>query len=133
MTERKITYALNKIKACKEQGFETEAVIRSYHLNVNLIRYILSVASPEQIITDKKPRVLVRMFLAQMTLRPELKSIINKKSLKSLKPWLKKMDEFFKSLKLAMPVNHSAVQLETDKIFGILKISANKILIKSAI
>jgi hypothetical protein len=132
MTERKITYQLNKIKKCKEEKYYFEALLRSYHLNVELIRYILTVASPQHSVKDQKTKTLVKIFLHEMSMHPELKSIINKKSLKSLKPWLKKMDEVFRNLKMAHPVNFAELQSECEKIFGILKISANKLLLKGA-
>ena len=132
MTERKITLALNKIRSCKQQKYFIEALIRSYKLNVELIRYILAKASPQHSVDDKKIKVLVRIFLNEISLHPELKSIINKKSLKSLKPWLAKMDDFFKSLKMAEPAATETLLNETEKIFGILKISANKLLLKGA-
>src|SRR3954470_9467630 len=67
MTDRKITYALNKIYAAKEQGFFIEALVRSYQLNVDIIRYILSVAAPHHDIAGKKMRALVKIFLSEMS------------------------------------------------------------------
>jgi hypothetical protein len=131
MTERKITYALNKIKSSKETGYHLEAFMRSYLLNVDLIRFILSVASPAIEVKDKKTKSLVNIFLKEMALHPELKSIINKKSLKSLKPWLAKTDVLFKNIKMGIHVSPTALQSESEKIFGILKISANKLLLKA--
>jgi len=130
MTDRKITYALNKIKTSKKTGHTLEAFVRSYLLNVELIRYILSVTSPTLDLKDKKTKTLVNLLLKELTLHPELKSIIHKKSLKSLKPWLAKTDAFFKNLKMGILVNPAALQIESDKIFGLLKISANKLLLK---
>ena len=130
MTDRKITYALNKIKSSKESGHPVEAIIRSYLLNVELIRFILSVTSPTIDLKDKKTKTLVNLLLKELTLHPELKSIIHKKSLKSLKPWLAKTDAFFKNLKMGVLNNTLALQTESDKIFGLLKISANKLLLK---
>src|SRR5204863_440347 len=53
-----------------------------------------------------------------------------KKTFKALKPWLAKMDVFFKALKTCQAYNTKPLQSETEKIFGILKISANKVIVK---
>lgn len=130
MTQRKITYALNKIKAAKKDGYHCEALIRSYQLNVDLMRFMLSTANPEHSGKDKKIKVLVKLFQEEIGLHPELKAIIHNKSLKSLKPWLLKMDQFFKATKLSHPFETNLLQHETEKIFGILNISANKLFVK---
>ncbi|MDI1356202.1 MAG: hypothetical protein PSX36_14895 [bacterium] len=130
MTQRKITYALNKIKVAKKAGFHIEALIRSYHLNVELLRYMMLIANPEHSAKDKKIKVLVKHFQQEISLHPELKSIIHNKSLKSLTPWLVKMDQFFKAAKLSHFFETNALQQETEKIFGILNISANKLFVK---
>lgn len=130
MTDRKITYALGRIKACKQNGYILEGLLKSYHLNVELINYILSSALPGHSLKDKKIKAIVHEFLEEIDHNPELKSIINKKSIKSLKPWLAKMDVFFKTLKIQQPGNIPELQQETEKIFGILKISANKLFVK---
>jgi len=130
MTQRKISYALNKIKAAKKEGFHFEALIRAYQLNVELIRYMLMAVNPEHSPKDKKIKVLVKLFQDEMVIHPELKSIIHKRSLKSLKPWLSKMDHFFKTAKVSQPLDTKLLQQETEKIFGILNISANKLFAK---
>lgn len=130
MTDRKVTYSLNKIKTCKEHGDHFEALIRTYHLNLDLIRYLLKHMSPRFSFEDKKMKELVNELLKQIDQKPTLKTLIHKRSIKTLKPWLEKMDQFFKGLKLSMPANLNSLQDESEKIFGVLKISANKILVK---
>ena len=130
MTEKKITYALARIKSCKENGYPLEGLLKSYHLNVDLIKFILSSASPGHSYENKKIKAIVSEFLEEIDTNPALKTIINKRSIKTLKPWLSKMDTFFKSLKLDYPKNIAGLQDETEKIFGILKISANKLFVK---
>jgi hypothetical protein len=127
MTEKKITYVLSRIKACKENGYALEGLLKSYHLNADLIRFILSGALPGYSFENKKMKVIVSEFLKEIDSDPNVRTIINKKSIKSLKPWLLKMDLFFKTLRLQQPDNIAALQDETEKIFGILKISANKL------
>ena len=130
MTEKKITYALNRINACKKDGYPLEGLIKSYHLNVDLIKFILASSSAGHSFENKKIKVIVHEFLKEIDTNPTLKTVINKRSIKSLKPWLAKIDYFLKSLKTAYPTNFSALHDETEKIFGILKISANKLFVK---
>lgn len=131
MTERKIVYALGRIKSCKEQGFFLEALIKSYHLNVDLIKFMLSSAVPSYSTKDKKIKMIVQEFLKEIETNAKLKSILNKKNLKTVKPWLDNMDAFFKALKLQYPANVKALQSDTEKVFGILNISANKLFAKN--
>lgn len=130
MTEKKITYTLNRIKACKKDGYSLEAFIKSYHLNVELIKFIFSSCSSGHNFENKKIKGIVSEFLQEINTNEKLRTTINKKSIKSLKPWLAKTDQFFKSLKLHAPENISSLQEETEKIFGILNISANKLFVK---
>jgi hypothetical protein len=130
MTERKITYALSKIKSCKEKGCALEALIRTYHLNLELLKYIVASGLPGYSFEDKKIKTVINEFLMEQENNTALKTIINKRSIKSLKPWLNKMDAVFKSIKLEYPKNTLALQNESEKIFGILKISVNKLFVK---
>jgi len=130
MTEKKITYALARIKACKQNGYPLEGLLKSYHLNVDLIKFVLVSASPGYSVENKKIKIIVNEFLKEIDTNATLKTIINKRSIKSLKPWLSKIDHFLKGLRLHYPSNFSALQDETEKIFGILKISANKLFVK---
>src|SRR6185312_9215812 len=99
MTEKKIAYALNRIKASKENGYAMEALIKSYHLNLDVIKYILSNTIKDYSAKDKKIKVIVQEFMKETSMNIKLKSILNKKNLKIVKPWLDKMDDFFKALK----------------------------------
>jgi hypothetical protein len=133
MTERKITYALKKIASCKEQGYYLEALLKSYHLNVSLIKYMLASSDSGFSPKGKKIKTIVSQFVKEVTVNPALKSIITKRTLKIVRPWLVKMDDFFKKLKIAQPSHLSELLEETEKIFGVLNISANKLLIKSKV
>jgi hypothetical protein len=131
VTERKVTYALKKIQQCREQGCTLEALVRSYSLNIELIRFVLSTLSPTYNAKEKKVKPMVRDFIREITEHPEYKSVIQKRSLKSVKPWVDKMDGFYKSLKAGLPVQPEKLQAETDRIFGILNLSASKLFIRS--
>lgn len=130
MTDRKITYALNRIRACKENKYPLEALIRTYHLNADLVKFLLTTSSENYSSRNKKIKVLLHDFLEAIDSNPDLKMIIHKRSVKTLRPWSDKMDRFFKDLKLRYPSDLSALQEESEKIFGLLKISANKLFVQ---
>lgn len=104
-----------------------EALLKNYHLNLDIIRYVLSTYVSGYSFRDKKIKEIVNDVIEETSVNPKLKSILNKKNLKVLKPWLFKMDTFFKALKHGRPVNTKALQQETEKIFALLNISVNKL------
>lgn len=130
MTEKKIIYALSRIKQAKENKYPLEALLRAYHLNIELIKLIILKASPKYDFKGKKVKELLNACQNEVNTKSELRSIITKRSIKSCKAWLLKMDSFFKSLKLHPPTNYSLLQSETEKICGILKLSSTKLLLK---
>lgn len=129
MTERKILYALKKIDQSKNGSYYIEALLDIYYLNIEVLRYMTlkftSVNADESI----KVKHMMDNLISEIEKRPELKTIITKKNLKVLKPWLSKMDDFFKTLKNNKPDNSKMLLLEGEKVFGILKISFTKLLI----
>lgn len=131
MTQRKITYALSKIKACKEQGFTYESIIRGYQLNMALAKFILSLGSDQEIATHAKMKHVVAELSQQVSVNPNLKMIISKKSVKSLRPWLAKMDAFFKAIKQGLAIETKELESETEKIFALLNISFSKLVVKT--
>ena len=131
MTQRKIAYALSQIKVCKENGFFLEAFIKSYHLNIELMKFILSKSKPKYEFSGKKIKIILNDFLNEISNDQNLKSIINKKNLKIVKPWLIKVDAYFKDLKLGTLINTKPLLSENEKVFGILNISITKLFIKS--
>jgi hypothetical protein len=74
---------------------------------------------------------LVKDFLTEITNHPEYKTIIPRRNLKPMKPWIDKMDLFFKTLKAGNQVKADKLLVETEKIFGILNLSASKLFISS--
>lgn len=76
---------------------------------------------------DTKPTELLEQLILEAGIKPELKPIISKKNLKTLRPWLAKMDLFFKQLKRKQPSDTKALLQESEHIFTILKISATKL------
>lgn len=130
MTDRRISSALKKIQACREEGYSLEALMRYYLLNVDLIKFILQVTAPELDLKDKKIKTVVRLFIEELSMHPELKSIIHKSSLKALQPWLTKMDHYFKMLKMGQHTSPNPLITESEKIFALLKISVNKVLLR---
>lgn len=131
MTERKIAYALSRIQSSKENGCTLEALIKSYYLNLDVILFILSSSVKGYSAKDKKLKAIVKDLSEEISANPGLKSILNKKNIKPLKPWMEKMDAFFRALRVHAPSNIKALQSETEKIFAILNISANKLFVKN--
>lgn len=133
MTEKKVTYALNRIKTCKEKGFILEALLRTYHLNVELIKYILSTCSEDYLVKDKKIKAIFHRFEEEVAVNARLRAVLNKRNLKTLRPWFGKIDTYFKALKLRQPSNTKALQAESEKIMALLNISASKLFAQNKI
>jgi len=128
MTQRKITFALKKINTSKQQCNYTEALVRNYHLNLDLLKYIFSHCSTTKSEQNKKASVLVEELLNELDKNPQCKGIISKKSLKEILPWAIKMDAYYKFIKHKQPSNTKLLLNDGEHILGILNISANKIL-----
>ena len=131
MTERKINLDLKKIDSAKKQGCWLEALLKNYQLNILLIRFLLKsgTKSPNQEVV--KIKHLMTLFIEEVSVNPDLKTIINKKNLKFVKPWLTKMEDFFKSMKQGEIKQAKTLQMESEKVFAVLHISAAKLLLKS--
>jgi hypothetical protein len=127
MTNRKITNSLNKIETCLKNGYVLEALLRNYHLNIDLIKLILINVKPDYSFEGKKFKTVMSEFQHEISVNAELKPIINKKTFKLVKTWLVKMDSYFKKLKFEEPANTKLLMSETQKIVGVLNISANKL------
>ena len=127
MTQRKVLFALKKIELAKQHGFFTEALIKNYHLNLQLLKFIFSYCSTTKSIQDKKTKLLLVELTKELNTNPQLKAIISKKSLKNINPWVLKIDLFFKTLKLKEPANIKLLLAEGEQVLGILNISASKI------
>lgn len=127
MTERKIRNALQRIDGCKKQNHYTEALIHTYHLNAQLLRFILSGCMPAVTAKDQKLKSLLNHLFEQADTNAVLRSIINKKSLKATRPWFLKMEAYFKQLKNKLPTGTRLLQQEGEKIAGLLSISALKL------
>ena len=131
MTQRKISNTLLKIKACQKAGCNVEALLTNYHLNLDIIRFILINTNKTYAFENKKLKVIIRDFYNEISVNENLKALINKRSFKLVKTWLEKMDLFFKNLKLSTPPNTKALFAESEKIFLVLNISANKLLVRN--
>ena len=127
MTKRSIESAIKKINQCKEQGQFLEALIRTYHLNSNLVCFLLESSVPHLSLQQKKIKEVMALFSLEIEMNSKLKTLIPKKNLKPVKQWLKQMDEFFKSLKSIYPKSTQTLQNQGDAVFALLNISANKV------
>lgn len=131
MTERKINLDLKKIESAKKQGYWLEALLKNYQLNIQLIRFLLKSGTKNPSLDSIKIKQLMTQFIDEVSVNPELKSIINKKNLKFVKPWLSKMETFLKALKQGEIKQAKNLQLESEKVFAVLHISAAKLLLQS--
>ncbi|MCE3227133.1 MAG: hypothetical protein K0S32_1684 [Bacteroidetes bacterium] len=129
MTPRKIQLTLKKIDHCKSKGFYLEALLRNYHLNAGTLRFISTKLTAAKHDDELKVKHILSHLVEETGRRGDLKSIIGKKNLKTVKPWLSKMDVFFKTLKSKEPANVKTLLSEGEKIFAILQISATKIFV----
>jgi len=127
MTQRKTTSALKKIESNFNNGFILEALLENYHLNIDLLKLICTKADLPGSDTEKKIKNIVSELSNEIDKNQKLKSVISKKNLKIVKVWVAKMDAFFKILKHKRPSNSKTLFHETQKISGILNISAHKI------
>jgi hypothetical protein len=132
MTNKKIKEEVKKVKACARKGCEIEALLRQYHLNIGLIRYLVDKSSNKQDSIKRKPKQLLRLFIDEHPGNDAMRSLINKRSLKSVRIWMKSMDLFFKKLKSGDPGNAKELLEKAEKVFVLLIIPANKILAASA-
>jgi hypothetical protein len=130
MTQRKIANSLLTIDACKKHGYILEALLKNYHLNVDLLKFILTSVKPGYSLEGKKIKTFTREFSGEIDHNPALKSVINKKTFRIVKTWLDKMDVYFKELKLSQPGSTRSLMLESEKIFGVLNISTNKLFVR---
>lgn len=133
MTQKKITAIQKSIEVAFKNGYHLQALLMNYHLNLDIMRFMITNANKSYSFEDKKLKLITREFQYEIETNEHLKSVINKKSFKLVKTWLQKMDVFFKQLKLSNPGNTKALYNETEKIFLILNISINKLLVKKSI
>lgn len=132
MTERKITYSLKKAQECRERGCYNEALLKMYHLNAGLLRFISNKVSDAQKAGELKPSELIEQLIGTVEQRPSVKSVIAKKNLKSLRPWASKMDIYFKTLKRREPANTKVLIKESEHALTILKIATTKLFVASS-
>jgi hypothetical protein len=127
MTKRQIILARKKIDKSKNEGYHLDALIKNYHLNLEILKYISLNLNPGLPSKNLKPKQILNALITEIKKHPDSK-FISKKSLKPLKPWLVKMDAYFKILKNKPPVNTTILFAETEKIFNLLYISFTKML-----
>jgi aspartokinase len=132
MTQRKTTIALKKIDSNFNKGYVLESLLQNYHLNVDLLKLICTKSEVKYCDADKKLKSIVNGLAKEIDENQKLKTIISKKNLKIVKVWVGKMDVFFKTLKYKYPTNCKTLFLETQKISGVLNISAHKIFSETA-
>ncbi len=126
MTNRIIVNNIRKIDLAKEQGFYLEALLRAYHVNVSLLKYILEQGSEKTTSENHKPGNLLKSLVKARKKNPGLKSLIGSQSLKSVRIWLDKSDKYFKTLKIRQPYNTKRLLDESTRICSMLNVSVSK-------
>lgn len=132
MTQRKTTIALKKIESNFNKGYILESLLQNYHLNLDLLKLICTKSEVKGCDANKKLKSIVNELSKEIDENQKLKTIISKKNLKIVKVWVGKMDVFFKTLKHKYPTNCKALFHETQKVSGVLNISAHKIFSETA-
>lgn len=127
MTSVAIARAIKRIEACKAGGFNIEALVLNYQLNIRLIKLMFQKAKPDYDFSNKRLKTIVKEFVEELNHNHQLKGLITKKTFKLVKTWLQKTDVFFKALKLGELSATNALLAESGKITGVLNISVNKL------
>jgi hypothetical protein len=103
MTGKKITYDLGEIEKIRKQGLFLQALLHHYHLNAEVIRYLLTGSGEAPAARPQKVKALLKEFSQWYHSNDDLRAILNKGSFKSIKLWMKKMETFFKDLQVSGP------------------------------
>lgn len=127
MTERRINLALKQIQKDKTNGYLLETYIRYYHLNIEILKFILKYGVTGYDFSKKKVKIIIADLIKEFDSNQKIRGTINKKSLKTLKLWVQKTDLFFKELKIKRPRNVAALLHETEHVFKLLSLSAHKL------
>ena len=127
MTPIKLTNRLKKIDQAKKDGYWLEALLTTYHLNVEMALNMLQIVCEEKIPENKKTKKLLDVFKSEISENQQMKAIINKRTFKHVQIWFDKSDTYFKSF-IQHPVSSTkALVAEGEKVAGILNISINKL------
>jgi len=130
MTERKVNLALSKIKLARDSGYGHEALIRQYLLNLALLRFIVGRLSQDETIQNKKLSTLVNQFCDEVRQDEQFRIIIHPRTLKSILPWARSMNAYFKGLKQGVLHKSTADLFQASQsIFTLLHISSSKLFI----
>ncbi|MEI6019500.1 MAG: hypothetical protein WCR21_00085 [Bacteroidota bacterium] len=127
MTKRQVLIAKTKIDFCKKEKNNLEALIRIYHLNMDLLCFIVESSIPNLSLHNKKNKEILELFSLELEVNSNLKTIISKKSSKPIKAWFKQMDVFIKALKRKVPQKITVLMQQGESNFLLLNMSANKL------
>lgn len=131
MTKKQIDSSLKKIHLLADQKQLLDASIQLYHLNVNMLRAIENSMQMNPSNKVLKPKDLVKLIVGNIEGDHSQKSIINKKNLKVLKPWIELSDRFFKDMRVNYPKNIHSFYAHNEKIFSLLQMSVVKMRTKT--
>jgi len=127
MSKKKANTILEKISECKKKGFLIEALVLSYHFNLELLFQLSKKTLPELGTESKKPKPLVKELLKHSSTGTK-KPVLSKQSLKSIKVWLEDMEAVFKKLRSEIPQNSKALLQASEQVSALLSIATNKAL-----
>jgi hypothetical protein len=126
MSNKKTNTILEKISECKKKGFFIEALVLSYHFNLELLFQLSKKTLPELETDIKKPKHLVKELLKHSS-NGTKKPVLSKQSLKSIKTWSEDMEAVFKKLRSEIPQNNKALLQASEQVSALLSIAANKV------
>jgi hypothetical protein len=126
MKKPDIKRSLKRVENCVSDGYEMEAFLVMYHLNISIIHHIASGLGIRDY-TAMKPKQIVIKLDDLVKTSALAKGVIGGRNLKSVKGWLKKTDVYFKSLRAKKPANTRLLLHEGEKIFLLLNISSTKL------
>jgi hypothetical protein len=126
MKKPDIKKSLKRVEDCVKDGYDMEAFLVMYHLNISIIHHIALGLGIKDYAVMKPKQVVAKMDgLAKASALA--KGVIGGKNLKSMKGWLKKTDVYFKNLRVRKPANTRVLLHEGEKIFLLLNISSTKL------
>lgn len=129
MTRAQIQAALRRIEKCRRNSFYMEGLMETYLLNAGIISAIHSSVTSRPA-PAKRPRDILNMLILMAKSRKEVKAVIQARNLKSIKPWLKDMEVYLRTIRTKKPANTKTLLNNGEKAFHILHIAYSKMLVQ---
>jgi hypothetical protein len=117
MTTEGISQEQKVINAARKAGFDTEALVRTHHLNFQLLQGIVDVSGKKKSSRPPKYKRVVRALHKQ---GKSLKSITSPADLKSINAWADDFPLYLKNLRAGVPANTESLLTRSTKVTSIL-------------